>query len=118
VDAPRILGTAADWVDWRRYMLDRSVRDMHLRADTVRAACSKHIIGSHAVPGTLPLGPFTIEAVNSARLAEVVNFWGLSQFPRVPNSYLFESSANMELARSSARGKEFWLTELQGGDSD
>jgi hypothetical protein len=117
VDAPRILGTAADWVDWRRYMLDRSVRDMHLRADTVRAAGSKYIIGSHAVPGTLPLGPFTIEAVNSARLAEVVDFWGLSQFPRVPNSYLFESSANMELARSSARGKEFWLTELQGGDS-
>src|ERR1035438_2965155 len=98
-------------------MIDRSVRDMHLRADTVRAAGSKHIIGSHAVPGIPPLGPFTIEGVNGARLAEVVDFWGLSQFPRAPGSRLFESSANMELARSNARGKEFWLTELQGGDS-
>jgi beta-galactosidase GanA len=117
VDAPRILGTAPDWVDWRRYMIDRSVRDMHLRADTVRAAGSKHMIGSHAGQGSPPLGSFAIQSVSTARLAEVVDFWGLSQFPRGPGARLFENSANMELARSSADGKEFWLTELQGGDS-
>ncbi len=117
VDAPRILGTSPDWVDWRRYMIDRSTRDMHLRADTVRAAGSKHMIGSHAGQGSPPLGSFAIEAVNTARLAGVVDFWGLSQFPRGPGMQLFENAANMELARSSAIGKEFWLTELQGGDS-
>ena len=117
VDAPRILGTSADWVDWRRYMIERSQRDMHLRADTVRAAGSKHIVGSHAGQGSPPLGSFAIQAVNTARLAEVVDFWGLSQFPRGPGAQLFENAANMELARSSANGKEFWLTELQGGDS-
>ena len=46
-----------------------------------------------------------------------MDFWGLSQFPRGPGMQLFENAANMELARSSAMGKEFWLTELQGGDS-
>ena len=116
VDPPRILGTAADWVDWRRYMIDRSVRDMHLRADTVRAAGSKHIVGSH-MGGYPPLGSFAIQGVSGSRLAEVVDLWGLSQFPRVPGAHLSDSAASMELTRSNARGKEFWLTELQGGDS-
>lgn len=117
IDPPRILGSAADWVDWRRYMIDRSVRDMHLRADTVRAADSNHIVGSHAEGGCPPLGSFAIDGVSGSRLAEVVDLWGLSQFPRAPGRHLFDSAANMELARSNARGKEFWLTELQGGDS-
>ncbi len=117
VDPPRILGTAPDWVDWRRYMIDRSVRDMHLRADTVRAADSNHIVGSHAEGGCPPLGSFAIDGVSGSRLAEVVDLWGLSQFPRAPGSHLSDGAANMELTRSNARGKEFWLTELQGGDS-
>ena len=117
VDPPRILGTAADWVDWRRYMIDRSMRDMHLRADTVRAADTKHIVGSHSEGGSPPLGSFAIDGVSGSRLAEVVDLWGLSQFPRAPGAHLYDSAANMELARSNAHGKEFWLTELQGGDS-
>ena len=65
-------------------MIDRSVRDMHLRADTVRAADSNHIVGSHGEVGSPPLGSFAIDGVNGARLAEVVDLWGLSQFPRAP----------------------------------
>lgn len=117
IDPPRILGTAPDWVDWRRYMIDRSVRDMHLRADTVRAADSNHIVGSHAEGWCPPLGSFAIDGVSGSRLAEVVDLWGLSQFPRAPGRQLSDGAANMELARSNAHGKEFWLTELQGGDS-
>jgi len=117
IDPPRILGTAADWVDWRRFMIDRSTRDMHLRADTVRASGSTHIIGSHAGGGCPPLGSFSIDGVNGSRLAEVVDLWGLSQFPRYPGAQLWDSAADMELTRSNAHGKEFWLTELQGGDS-
>lgn len=34
LDPPRYLGTYADWVDWRRFMMERSTRGMEFRVET------------------------------------------------------------------------------------
>ena len=113
IDPPRSLGTYADWVDWRRYIIERSTKCMHFRADTVREFDGKHIVGSHAHQ-MAPLDSAAINGTDGWRLAEVVDLWGTSVFPRHRVApYL--GSAKLDLVRSHARGKEFWLTELQGG---
>lgn len=114
IDPPRSLGTYADWVDWRRFMIDRSTREMKFRVETARAADPSHIMESHAahhppVDGTVTTG------TNGWRLAEVPDVWGMSLFPRWQFPFISHGAAKFEIVRSNAAGKEFWLTELQGG---
>ena len=117
IDPPRAMGTYADWVDWRRYILDRSTRYMHFRADTVRAADSRHVIESHGAHHP-PIDSAVESGTNAWRLAEVVDVWGLSNFPRWAGSPLYLGAAKLDITRSNAAGKDFWMTELQGGHAN
>jgi beta-galactosidase GanA len=117
IDPPRALGTYADWVDWRRYILERSTRYMHFRADTVRAADARHVIESHGAHHP-PIDSAVESGTNAWRLAEVVDVWGLSNFPRWAGSPLYLGAAKLDLTRSNAAGKDFWMTELQGGHAN
>jgi len=88
IDPPRAMGTYADWVDWRRYIMDRSTKYMHFRADTVRTADSQHVIESHGAHHP-PIDAAVESGTNGWRLAEVVDVWPF-QFPalaRVSSSY-------------------------------
>ena len=55
--------------------------------------------------------------INTWRLAEVVDTWGLSTFPAgvMPTMPVYHGAASIEITRSNAGGKPFWMTELQGG---
>jgi len=117
IDPPRAMGTYADWVDWRRYIMDRSTKYMHFRADTVRAADSKHVIESHGAHHP-PIDAAVESGTNAWRLAEVVDVWGLSNFPRWAGSPLHIGAAKLDITRSNAAGKDFWMTELQGGHAN
>jgi beta-galactosidase len=117
IDPPRALGTYADWVDWRRYIIERSTKYLHFRADTVRAADSRHVIESHAAHHP-PVDSIAVNGTNAWRLAEVVDVWGLSLFPPWQISSVMEGAAKFEITRSNAAGKDFWLTELQGGHAN
>ncbi|MFN8006899.1 MAG: beta-galactosidase trimerization domain-containing protein [Terriglobia bacterium] len=44
-----------------------------------------------------------------------MDVWGLSHFPRWESLPVFYGAAVMDLARSCAGKKDFWMTELQGG---
>jgi len=127
IDPPRSLGTYPDWVDWRRYIIDRSTKYMHFRADSVRAVDSTHVMESHAAHHP-PVDAMVEGGTNGWRLAEVVDVWGLSLFPRRWNAPAISErwrqwqasdvAAKFEITRSNAAGKDFWLTELQGGHSN
>ena len=116
INPPRSLGTSEDWVDWRRYFLDRSTEEMRFRVNTVRAVDSKHLIECHCSLHP-PLAETAVFGVNFWRLAELVDVWGLTLFPHQPGARPSDGAARIEITRSNAPGKDFWLTELQGGDS-
>lgn len=127
IDPPRSLGTYPDWVDWRRYIIDRSTKYMHFRAGAVRAVDTTHIMESHGAHHP-PLEAGVESGTNGWRLAEVVDVWGLSLFPRRWNmpgiserwrqQQAADVAAKFEVTRSNAAGKDFWCTELQGGHSN
>lgn len=114
IDPPRHMGAYLDWIDWRSFIIDRSTRMMRFRVDSVRAADTRHVLESHASLHA-PIDPVAVFGINGWRLAEVVDTWGLSLFPRWGNLAIFEGAAKVEITRSYAAGKPFWMTELQGG---
>lgn len=114
VDPPRAMSTYLDWLDWRRFMIERSTDEMRFRAGHVRAVDSQHLVEGHS-GRKHPIDPVTEDGVNDWRLAELVDVWGFSHFPRWENLPVFYGAAIMDLTRSCAGKKEFWMTELQGG---
>jgi beta-galactosidase len=116
VDPPRMMGTSADWVDWRRFMIERCTWDMHFRIDAVRTAGSEHLIESHCAHHP-PFDDAALLATNAWRLAECVETWGLTCFPHQPGVRTYEVAGRLEITRSNAAGKDFYWTEMQGGDT-
>ena len=97
-------------------MIERSTYEMRFRVENVRAADSQHLLESHC-GGETGVSPVALSSTNGWRLAEVVETWGISNFPRwsqepVP---IYLATALLEGARSCAGNKPFWMTELQGG---
>ncbi len=117
IDPPRRPGTYADWVDWRRFIIDRSTDEMRFRVDNVRAVDSHHVLESHA-GWQVVVDPMALAGINTWRLAEVVETWGVSNFPRwqsMPTMPAYLGASRLEITRSNAGNKPFWMTELQGG---
>ncbi|MDR3675845.1 MAG: beta-galactosidase [Acidobacteriota bacterium] len=114
VDPPRAMGTYTDWIDWRNYIIDRSTWEMQFRVDNIRQADPHHLRESH-LGFCPPIDPGTTGAINGWRLAECVQTWGLSNFPRWGSIPPYLGAARFELTRSQAGDKPFWMTELQGG---
>jgi len=114
IDPPRALGTYADWVDWRRFMIERSTREMKFRVESARAADPTHLMESHAAHHP-PVDGCVTTGTNAWRLAELLDVWGMSLFPRWQFPAIFHGAAKFDITRSNAAGKLFYLTELQGG---
>jgi len=114
VDPPRAMGTYADWVDWRRFMIERSTREMKFRIEAARAVDPTHLMESHAAHHP-PVDGCVTTGTNGWRLAELLDVWGMSLFPRWQFPVIYHGAAKFEITRSNAAGKPFYLTELQGG---
>jgi len=114
VEPPRVLSTYPDWLDWRNFMIERETGEMKFRVETARAADPSHRMESHAAHHP-PVDSCVAESTNAWRLAEQVDTWGMSLFPRWQNVSIAKSAAKMEITRSVAAGKPFYITELQAG---
>jgi beta-galactosidase GanA len=114
IDPPRGPGSYIDWVDWRRFMIDRSTEEMRFRVKTLRSVDTRSILESHVFSQAAIL-PLAVQAINPWRLAELMEYWGLSDFPRWEGSPTYFGAAQIELTRAAAAGRPFWITELQGG---
>jgi len=115
VQPPTRHGTYADWLDWRRFTMDNLAEQMALRVRTLREADPGHRIMSHTA-AVAPHDDLAVLAADNWQLASHVDMWGVSLFPhwlfpRKP----YEFSMRLDIVRSSAAGKEFWISELQGG---
>lgn len=114
IHPPRDSGTYLDWIDWRRFMIERSTDEMRFRAENIRASDTRSILESHAAVQNV-VESCAIYGINTWRLAEVMDTWGLSNFPRLEMFPVHEGVARLEITRGSAGDKPFWMTELQGG---
>lgn len=114
VDAPRAMSTYADWVDWRRFMIERDTAEMKFRVETARGVDREHVMESHGARHP-PVEECAISGTNAWRLAEQLDAWGLSLFPRWQHLEIPLCAAKFEITRSNAAGKPFFLTELQAG---
>jgi beta-galactosidase GanA len=114
IDPPRGPGSYIDWVDWRRFMIERSTEEMRFRVRILRSVDTRSILESHVFSQAAIL-PLAVQAINPWRLAETMEYWGLSNFPRWQGSPIYFGAAQIELTRAAAAGKPFWITELQGG---
>lgn len=114
IDPPRAMGTYADWIDWRRFIIERSTGELAFRIENLRAVDKRTILEDHAAHHP-PLDPIAVAGIDGWHLAEKAEVWGLSLFPRWFSFSVFEGAAKLEVTRSCADGKPFWMTELQGG---
>lgn len=114
IDPPRAMGTYADWVDWRRFIIERSTAELRFRVANLRAIDQRTILEDHAAHHP-PMDAIAVNGIDAWHLAETVDIWGLSLFPRWFSFSVFEGAAKIDITRCCAQGKPFWMTELQGG---
>ena len=118
--AKRTNGTYVDVMDFLRFLADRAARHARFRYDAIRSADKKHMISAHSAgPATHSPGGGTEQALCRGvdwDLADNLDGWGCSQFPLAGGSFEKEHfGVRLESARSAARGKTYWISELQGG---
>jgi len=101
-------------VDWRRFMMERETGEMKFRVETARAVDSTHVMESHGARHP-PIEASVPTSTNGWALAECLDAWGLSLFPRWHFEEIPFSAARFEITRSNAAGKPYFLTELQAG---
>ena len=109
------MGTYADWVDWRRFIIERSTREMKFRVETARAADPAHVMESHAAHHPPVDSCATSTAPTPGGWRRCSDAWGMSLFPRWQFPVIAHGAAKFEITRSNAAGKPFYLTELQAG---
>lgn len=111
---PQTHGTYADWLDWRRFMIDSMSEQMAFRVKTLQAADPDHFIMSHGAKFP-PIDPLTLSSINNVSLAQPLDRWGCAIFPKWHRMTPALMAAKFDACRSDARGKPWWLAELQGG---
>lgn len=118
VAPPRHHGTYADWVDWRRFCIDSQTEQMTFRVEILRMGDPGRLIESHTAhcPPMDGGSHAVLWATDPWALAGQCDVWGASLFPGMfPRQPLALDAQRLDIVRSNARGKDFWLTEIQGG---
>ncbi len=114
INPPSRHGTYADWLDWIRFWFDSLAAHMKWRYDVIKSCDPERFVMSHS--GAVP--PVLARAnafINNWALAKPVDKWGTSFAPKGHNWDLGTCAATMDLTRSAAGGKEFWISEMTGG---
>ena len=114
IDPPRSHGTYADWIDWRRFMIERETLEMRYRVETARSVDPVHVMESHGAHHP-PIEGLVAASTNGWGLAGELDYWGMSLFPRWFLMDIPVIASKFEITRSNAAGKPFFLTELQAG---
>jgi len=115
VEPPRIYETVPDQLDWREFWFDNLARWLRRRVDVVRAADPAHPVMTHVALSGFT-GQLATHVLDEYTLVDDVDAFGTSSFPTwLMGDDHVEHLFNLDTARSAARGKPFWQSELQGG---
>lgn len=106
-------GTAGDFLDWVRHNADALIERVQWRCDVMRDENPDIHLMIHTRAYTCTQGNPATWGMDDWRLAQPCDTWGGSSFyRRWPDAGYF---LNNDVLFSCAKGKEFWLSEVQGG---
>jgi beta-galactosidase GanA len=110
IDPPRKPGNMyADWMDWFHFIQESMTECMRFRAKAVKEMDSSRVLESH-VAYFPPVTDVVLSGGQNWRLAEVVDVLGCTFWARD----LDQAAAQLDVVRSYASGKDFWITEMEG----
>lgn len=117
------LSTFTDVLDWIEFNTLKIAEDLKWKVEKIRSADPNHIISSHAaISSVYGIPGVGYGASDDWKLAEKVDVWGTSFYPKHTGPWMPLKPQHMGVAldatRSSceSRGKPFWIGELQTGD--
>jgi beta-galactosidase GanA len=113
VQPPRRRGMYNDWLAWRLFNLDSLIDTLRWRIDEIRRNDAGHYVMIHTRGGSGVTRNLAKEGIDDYRMAELVDKYGTAAFPQCGPEH--EYFLAMAAARCAARGKEFWMAELQAG---
>ncbi|MCK5329502.1 MAG: beta-galactosidase [Candidatus Latescibacteria bacterium] len=114
VRPPFRCGTYADWLDWYRFWFDNQKEHLTWRYAALKETDPDRFVMSHA-GGVPPFLPRVEAGIDNYSLAEPVDKWGCSFAPRFQNWRISECAGVLDIIRSCAKGKPFWVSEMAGG---
>ena len=117
VSPPILQGNYPDWLDWFRFWHDELQQQIRQRVELIKREDPTRMVISHsgAVPPVLSRAN---ACINNWKFAEVVDMWGTSFAPQAFSWELATCAQVMEITRSAAGGKPFWISEMAGGASN
>ncbi len=107
-------GGYPDMLDWLTFRLEDRTAHMHWRYNTFRNADNNVRLISHYACLDKPK-----HAADLTSVADIVDEWGVSTFAGYNRSgdVTEEFLYRLDIARSDAKGKKFWQSELKGGQN-
>ncbi len=112
----------SDLLDWIQFNIEKIAEDLEWKVNSIKAIDRDHIVSSHAAISCIYSIPgISYGSSDDWRLAEKVDVWGTSFYPKHTGSWMPLKSHQMGIAldatRSSceSRRKPFWIGELQSG---
>lgn len=122
--APRYISLSSfrDLLDWIQFNIEKIADDLEWKVSSIRKGDGKHTISSHAaISSVYGIPGISYGASDDWRLAEKVDVWGTSFYPKHTGSWMplkpHHMGVALDASRSSceSRGKPFWIGELQTG---
>jgi len=124
VIAPRYVSLSSfrDLLDWIQFNIEKIAEDLQWKVSAIRSVDDNHLISSHAaISSVYGIPGIGYGASDDWRLAEKVDVWGTSFYPKHTGSWMplkpHHMGVALDASRSSceSRGKPFWIGELQTG---
>ncbi len=117
VEPPRKPRTGyTDWIAWRLFSATNIAALLRWRAEEVKARDPAHPVVSHAGWPTILQKQPELRGADDWRMAEQVEIWGMSAYPIGPERWReSELDLGLDWTRRAARGRPFWLAEIQAG---
>ena len=121
VEAPRFstILTYTDFMDWKAFMYEKMAGDLKVRYDAVRKYDKTHVATAHASPVSLFGSPYGTGAEDDFLMADEVDFYGLSQYPKhnQPGDWRpwnFMAQADFSYSANKKNGG-YYVGEFQAG---
>jgi len=100
------------WIDWRRFLIERTVNVVKWRTEVIKSVAPQPVM-AHTYEA-MCCCDFVTKAYDDWKLARVVDKWGVSRFPSIGEGATI-MALEADAVRNQACGKEFWQSELRGG---
>ncbi|HUX96606.1 MAG TPA: beta-galactosidase [Bacteroidales bacterium] len=121
VSAPRFgtILTYSDFMDWKAFIYQKLAEDLKLRYNAVRKYDKTHVVTAHASPVSLFGSPYGGESGDDFLMADQVDYYGLSQYPKhnLPGDWRpwsFMAQADFSYSANKKNGG-YYIGEFQAG---